>query len=117
VELGAGFELPTPRSLENFTGDFMFIPIYGVARLYPLAGSVAPYVTGRIGLNLYLGDDDYKAGGELESGAHLGIGAGIDINQIQIEVLFSASTGRAEVGPTWVDVTYSKVGASLGYRF
>ncbi len=117
VELGAGFELPTARSLENISGDFMFIPLYGVARLYPMVGSVAPYVTGRIGLNLYLGDDDYKGSGELESGGHLGLGAGIDMNRVQIEALLSVNTGRAEVGPTWVDVTYSKLGVSVGYRF
>jgi hypothetical protein len=117
VELGAGLELPNARSLENFNGEFMFIPIYVLARLYPITGPVAPYVAGRIGMNLFLADDDYKNNGDVESGAHLGIGAGIDINKIQIELLISANTGRLEVGSTCVDVTYSKVGVSVGYRF
>ncbi|MFZ5875041.1 MAG: outer membrane beta-barrel protein [Nitrospirota bacterium] len=117
VELGAGVELPNARSPENSSGEFIFIPIYGVARLYPLVGPVAPYVVGRIGMSLFLGDDDYKGNGDLESGAHLGIGAGIDIHRIQIEAMLSVSTGRAEVGPTWVDVSYSKLGVSMGYRF
>jgi hypothetical protein len=117
VELGAGIELPTARSLENLNGEFMFIPIYGVARLYPVVGSVAVYATGRIGVNLFLGDDDYKGSGELESGGHLGVGAGIEFNRIQIEALLAVNTGRREVGSTWVDVAYSKLGVSLGYRF
>jgi hypothetical protein len=118
VELGAGAELQFPRAMEDFTGDFGFIPIYLVARLFPLVGSVSPYVTGRIGANLFYGDDDYKGSATLEPGGHLGLGAGLLIQQrLQVEALYSVNTGIYELAGTSLDITYSKLGISIGYLF
>ncbi|MEW6683983.1 MAG: hypothetical protein AB1451_13880 [Nitrospirota bacterium] len=52
------------------------LPIYGVARLFPLVGSVSLYATGLLGFNLFFGDA-YKGSGSLEGGGHLGAGAGL----------------------------------------
>jgi hypothetical protein len=118
VELGVGGEVQFPRSQQDFTGDFGFIPIYGVARLFPVVGPVSLYATGRIGVNLFFGDDDYKGSGSLEGGGHLGAGAGLLVHQrVQVEALYSINTGVYEIGGTSFDITYSKVGISLGYLF
>lgn len=117
VELGAGFEAQSRRSQENISGDFQFIPIYGVARLYPMVGPVSPYVTGRIGLNLFFGDSNYKGSGDLEGGGHLGFGAGLVVQRVQFEALYSINTGTYTLGGTDFDVTYSKLGVSVGYVF
>jgi hypothetical protein len=118
VELGAGGEVQFPRSQQDFAGDFGFIPIYGVARLFPIVGPVSPYVTGRLGLNLFYGDSDYKGSGDLEGGGHLGAGAGLLIQQrLQVEALFSLNTGVYKVGGTSFDITYSNLGISVGYLF
>jgi hypothetical protein len=118
VELGAGGEIQFPRSQQDFTGDFGFIPIYLVARLFPVVGPVSPYVTGRIGAALFFGDDDYTGSGTLEPGGHLGVGAGLLIQQrLQVEALFSVNTGVYELGGTSFDIIYSKLGISVGYLF
>lgn len=118
VELGVGGEVQFPRSQQDFAGDFGFLPIYGVARLFPVVGSVSLYVTGRLGFNLFFGDDDYKGSGSLEGGGHLGAGAGLLIQErVQVEALYSINTGVYEVGGTSFDITYSKLGISVGYLF
>jgi hypothetical protein len=118
VELGAGAEIQFPRSQQDFTGDFGFIPIYVLARLFPVVGSVSPYVTGRIGASLFFGDDDYKGSGTLGPGGHLGLGAGLLIQQrLQVEALFSLNSGTYELAGTSFDIFYSKLGISVGYLF
>jgi hypothetical protein len=118
VELGAGAEIQFPRARKDFTGDFGFIPVYIVARLFPVVGPVSPYVTGRIGSSLFFGDDDYTSGGTLEFGGHIGVGAGLLIQQrLQVEALLSASTGANDLGGISVDIIYSKLGISVGYLF
>jgi hypothetical protein len=117
LELGAGFELQFPRSQQDFIGDFGFIPIYGLARFYPIVGPVAPYVIGRLGMSVFYGDDDYKGSGELEAGGHFGLGAGLVVHRVQFEALYSVNTGLYTIAGTEFDVTYSKWGISVGYVF
>lgn len=118
IELGAGAEIQFPRSQQDFTGDFGFIPIYVLARLFPVVGPVSPYVTGRIGASLFFGDDDYTGGGTLGPGGHIGLGAGLLIQQrLQFEALFSLNTGTYELSGTSFDIFYSKLGISVGYLF
>jgi hypothetical protein len=118
VELGVGGEFQFPRSRQDLAGEFGFIPIYGVARFFPVVGPVSLYASGRLGVNLFYGDDDYKGNASLEGGGHLGVGAGLLLHQrVQVEALYSVNTGVYENGGISLDVTYSKAGISVGYLF
>ncbi|MFQ5456794.1 MAG: hypothetical protein ACE5EA_11460 [Nitrospirota bacterium] len=66
TDMGVGIELQLPRSLKDFDGSFFFVPLYGVIRIQPALNDISPYLTGRMGYNFFMGDNDYKAGASLK---------------------------------------------------
>jgi hypothetical protein len=135
-DLGAGFELQSPRRLSDYEGKFSFLPIYGFLKIHPRAGDLTPYVIGQFGVAVFIGDDHYvsdiaKVGGmsagtnsgETRAGSHVGVGGGLVFNRhYQIELLFTADSGSI-VYPYHdyyvhdADIVYTKTTLSLGYRF
>jgi hypothetical protein len=119
VDLGAGIILQMPRSLEDYTGTFNFIPLYGVLRLKLDNQGATPYFIGQLGYNLFFGDSDYKGSADLEGGLYYGIGGGVIINQnILIELLYSVNRGTyGGLNGVDFDVDYSYIAINFGINF
>jgi hypothetical protein len=118
VDLGAGIILQMPRSLEDYTGTFNFIPLYGVMRLKLDNQGATPYFIGQLGYSLFFGDSDYKGSADLEGGLYYGIGGGVIINQnILIELLYAVSRGTYGLDGVDFDVDYYYITLNLGINF
>lgn len=122
IDLGGGLTWQFPRSMDDYDGDFYFIPLYGLIRIRSDSKETAPYFTGQIGYNLFYGDSDYKGSGELEAdlegGFYYGIGAGIIFKEhFLIEVLYSVNNGTVDFIGIDFDIEYSKFSILIGYNF
>ena len=118
LDIGGGITVQIPRSLENFQGDFYFVPLYGAIRVRFDTENVIPYFIGQFGYNFFDGDSDYKGIIDLDGGLYWGIGGGIITNQhFLIELLYSVNNGTGRAFGISGDVEYSKVTINLGYNF
>jgi hypothetical protein len=131
--LGGGLTLQSLRGLADGSGNFNFFPLYGMVKLRttPARGNVYEYIVGQLGYNFFGGDYSYRGGGTLDGGLYYGVGAGIMVHRIQLELLYSVDHGSAgnsgyiyddqnqaydyfkESG----DITYSKIGLNIGFLF
>jgi hypothetical protein len=118
VDLGAGGEFQFPRSPEDSSGEFYFIPLYAVGRV-KIPIPLHPYATGKIGYNFFLGNEDYKGtDGKLTGGLHYGFGAGIVVFKfLVVEGSYSIYSGVHEWGGSDFDTTYKAFGLKAGVKF
>ncbi len=128
VELGIGMTYQLPRAQEDYDGDFNFVPIYGLIKIYSATSDPSPYLIGQLGYDIfYKGDSDYKGELSLSGGIYYGIGAGLIFNRsFQIEGLYSINKGEGDYpggyyGGYYVpsmsfDIEYSKINLSIGFR-
>ena len=117
-DIGVGITYQFPRSIEDFEGDFNFIPIYFMIRARIETENIAPYFIGQLGYNFYEGEDEYKGTLDLEGGLYYGLGVGVIIKKpFIIEAIFSVNNGTAEGSNIEYDVEYSKVTLNFGYNF
>jgi hypothetical protein len=117
-DVGAGITIQIPRSVEDFEGDFMFIPVYGMIRARIETENVAPYFIGQLGYNFFLADDDYKGAADLTGGLYYGLGLGIIIKKhFLIEALYSVNNGTYELSSNELDIENSQVTLNFGYNF
>ncbi len=124
LDIGAGITYQFPRSQKDFDGDFNFVPLYGVARLKFSEGKISPYVVGQLGYSFFFGDDDYKGTddfeADLEGDVYYAIGGGAIFNNgFLFEVLYSVSSGTAEISDFNLDfdIEYSIITIAIGYVF
>lgn len=133
VLAGAGVAYMFPRKIEDSDGSIKFIPVYAVLNIPFAQGGVTPYITGQVGYNFFYIDSkledelDALVGDEClyleEGGLYWAIGGGIILeNNIMFEIIYSSSSAELSITPTlgdevWLDLTYTKVTASVGYRF
>ncbi len=118
-EFGAGLTLMVPRSLDEYTGDFYFIPVYGLFKIRSESEKIAHYFTGHFGYSFFLGDNEYEARGiSLKNDLYLAGGLGVIIgNKWQVEVLYTSNNGEIEIYGQNFEVEYKKVTLSLGITF
>ncbi len=125
-ELGAGVTYQLPRSLKKpYNGeDFNFIPIYSLAKInYSFNDDISSYLVGQLGYNFFDGNDKYKDDGDggkvsLKGGIYYGIGVGVVFQKkYQAELLYSMNNGEVSIENIDLDVEYSKIGLSFGYKF
>lgn len=134
VGLGGGLVLQSTRGLSGNSGNFDFAPLYALVkvRTNPSEKNTYEYLIGQVGYNLFEGDANYAGdNASFNGGLYWGVGAGIVVNRIQIELLYTENRGSAQdsgyqYDPTTTnlnyysesgDVTYSKVGLSIGFLF
>ena len=125
MDAGVGIEYQLARSLEGYSADFKFIPLYASVRYYPLGkaeeNGIVPFVTGRAGYCFFLGSYGYTAGQELQGGMYSALGLGLVIEQlIQFEAVYSVCNGNArQKGFKYetTDIRYSHLGLYCGIRF
>ena len=132
--LGGGLTIQTNRGLTGVPGNFSFMPIYGLAKLRTSPGrkGLYEYLLGQLGYNFFSGDMDYTGkGGTLGGGLYFGLGAGVSINRIQIELLYTEDRGSfSDSGYVYDDasgkfnyfnesgnIKYSKLGINVGFLF
>jgi hypothetical protein len=115
--LGGGIEGQFPRSADGEDGTFFFIPLYAVGRLQ-IPIPLHPYVTGKIGYNFFLGNEDYLMGGMTKGGLHYGFGAGIVIFKFLVaEGSYSVCNGMQEWSGADFDTTYKAWSIKAGVKF
>ena len=132
--LGGGMDIQSFRSLSDGSGSFSFMPIYGLikVRTNPGRNNSFEYLTGQIGYNFFDGDINYVGrDGSLDGGLYWGLGAGVSINRIRIELLYTENRGKAEDSGYLYDaaankynyfsesgdIKYSKFGLNIGFIF
>jgi hypothetical protein len=134
VGFGGGLTTQFDRGLQGMPGNFSFMPFYGLikVRTTPVGKNCYEYLIGQVGYNFFDGDMDYAGrNGSLDGGLYFGVGAGIAINRIQFELLYTQDNGSVsnygydynsqtnqynyftESG----DIRYSKLGISVGFIF
>jgi len=131
---GGGLDMQSFRSIPDVSGNFSFFPLYGLVKLRttPDSMNIYEYLIGQLGYNFFSGDFDYRGrNGSLDGGLYLGLGAGVTINNIQIELLYTQDRGKAsDFGYLYDDqadqfnyfsesgdIEYSKLGLSIGFLF
>jgi hypothetical protein len=126
---GGGLTIQSARGLAGTTGSFDFLPIYALVKLRttPTARNSYKYLEAQLGYNFFGGDRDYAGdNGTLDGGVYYGVGAGIAFNRLQFELLYTVDHGTAsDSGYDFNnnffsqsgDITYSKLGFSIGFQY
>jgi hypothetical protein len=134
IGLGGGLTLQSPRGLSNMPGTFSFAPLYALVKVRTTPGkrNFYEYLTGQVGYNFFGGDTSYLGrNSTFDGGLYCGVGAGVVINRIQLELLYTQTQGRANDwgylynsgSQTYAyfnesgDITYSKLGLNIGFIF
>lgn len=117
LDYGFGLEYQFSRSRTVTPGDFNFIPIYATGTYYfKDAGNdrVTPFVTARLGYDLFSGDNTYKGFNDLTGGIYFAVGGGVYIGDIgSVKLLYDVNNGSR--GDT--SLTYSKLRLLYSYQF
>jgi len=123
MSLGGGITYQLPRGVEGTdiptNSEFNFIPLYGLVK-YDLEEGA--YVVGHLGYNLFNGNDEFVAGGELGGGLYYAAGFGMNLAQfnnledMNVGLMYSVNNGT-HTGEDEVDVSYSKLSLTFNYNF
>ena len=132
--IGGGVDIQSLRSLSDGSGSFGFTPIYGLikARTNPGKRNSFEYLIGEIGYNFLDGDVNYAGrNGSLDGGLYFGVGAGVSINRVKVELLYTEDRGKVSDSGYMFnsatntynyftesgDIKYSKLGLNIGFIF
>ncbi|MBN1621073.1 MAG: outer membrane beta-barrel protein [Endomicrobiales bacterium] len=133
VQIGGGFEHQLMRKITALTLEgqsidlsgqdlaFRFAPFFGSLKVYlDTEGQVLPFLKFNLGYNLgFEASDDLDGSQTTIGGGYYAIGGGFKINKnFNAEVMYSKSSGStvAVFAPD-IDLSYSKIGISIGYLF
>ena len=118
VGIGAGVSACNPRDAKFDKGEFWMLPMYLSVKLRskPTQPYKYGYAVGHIGYNLFNPDDTLQKSVDMEGGLYYGLGFGIVVSHIVIELLYSFNNGKAGKEDK-VNFKYSKYTMSVGYAF
>ena len=131
---GGGLTIQSARGLADVTGNFAFTPIYALIKLRtaPTRRNHYKYLIGQVGYNFFSGDRDYRGSdGSLDGGLYFGVGAGVALNRVALELLYTEDRGKVRASGTIFDPTtgqsnafnesgdirYSKLGLNICFLF
>jgi len=138
IGIGPGAAYMLPRGVDEddaVDGKLSFLPVYGVLNIcLKSGGEITPFIVGQIGYSFGFMDstmkDDLESGIEeeigeevaleMEGGLYWGIGGGILLsNNIQIELVYNVNNGKITSDDVdgEIDVEYSKITVTVGYKF
>lgn len=119
AEFGGGIEYQLSRAQEDVSGNFNFIPMYALLRVFPLdTGRAGPCLTARAGYNAFDGDSSYSLGLPLHGGLYYAGGLGYVIDSYQLDIIYSVNNGYVELTPSVdADIRYTKLSLSMAARF
>lgn len=118
IAVGGGAEFQIPRAIKGSDAKFNFIPIYAAARLKMTEAENHPYITIRIGYNLFDGNSEFTGDDELDlkGGIFTGFGVGYETKRVFLEVGYAMNNGSIEIFGESLDTEYSKLQFSLGVK-
>lgn len=118
VGIGVGVSGCNPRDAKFTKGEFYTVPAYLSVKLRskPTQPYKYGYAVGHIGYNLFNPDDTLKKSVDMEGGLYYGVGIGIVVSHIVIELLYSFNNGKVGKEDK-IDFKYSKYTLSVGYAF
>ncbi len=128
IGLGGGASYGLGRGIdeEGEEGEFNFIPVYGLLKIWFPTPSVVPFGIVHVGYNFFFADDDFKGDLDTGGGLYWAIGGGIMFdNGVQLELLYATHNGTltgedSSEGFTMdidVELSYSKVTLAAGINF
>ncbi len=118
LEYGIGLEYQSERKFQDSSGKkISFIPIYGVVNYNFNGNGIKPYLTGRLGLDIFNANEVYKNGGSTECGVYWGLGGGFTRDNLVLELLYSGNHGHFKQQNTNTEIVYYKTSLSCGYKF
>lgn len=124
VLYGAGVEYQLPRNVDfgEDKAKMGFIPVYGVLRIQiPSKGNVTPELVGQLGYNIFNGDKAYKGSADLSGGIYWGIGAGLSVQKLIVQLMFKTNNGglKQDWGGADIkgDITNTQMNLTVGVRF
>ncbi len=118
---GFGCEYQIPRSLQIINYDINFIPFYFLLNMNLQSSkthnSFVPFISGKIGYNLFLPDDDYLDVEDVSGGIYYGGGFGIMLNEVFfIEGVYSVNNGKYDFLLENINIKYSKFTIYFGIK-
>lgn len=118
VGIGVGISGCNQRDVKFVKGEFWTLPMYLSVKLRskPTEPYKYGYVVGQVGYNLLNPNDTLKKSVDMEGGLYYGLGFGIVVSHIVIELLYSFNNGKAGKNDK-IDFKYSKYTMSIGYAF
>ncbi len=117
VYLGGGIQYQLQRELEDYGGNFGFLPIYAIGLINFLEDAkVNPGLIFNIGYNVaFYSDYAYSGECDLAGGLYLAIGGRVSINDsFFIEGLFKKFGGNANYEGVEFDLDYSTFSLGIG---
>ncbi len=124
VGLGGGACYQLGRGIDEpgfDKGEFNFIPVYGLLKIWFPTPSVIPFGIVHVGYNFFLADDDlFNEDLDRSGGLYWAIGGGVMFdNGVQIELLYSTHNGSLTGEAEGYDPSYgfytSDIDAQLSY--
>ena len=104
------------QNLKNYNS----FPLYGTAKYtFDTQTAVKPYVKGDLGYSFNNGDHDYGRLGKYkaEGGLYYGVGGGINVNNVNVELMYKENKGKYTVGSKDYKADYRRVALGVGYDF
>ena len=118
LDLGAGIILRVPQSQYDYSGNFNFLPIYGLIKTKINENRYLPYLFGQVGYNYFYGDDEYTGSGSLDGGLYYGFGIGANLTEVlSLELLYSINNGSIDYMNESYDVEFSSFTIQFGFTF
>jgi hypothetical protein len=127
LKVGGGVQYGFSRGLDvsGSSAEFSFIPVYGIVAYGFKLPMVNPYVIGRVGYNLFMGNDDFKNSADLKGGIYLTLGGGASFNipglplKPFVELNYAIDNGQLDFGSgtTAYDVSYRRLQVAAGASF
>ena len=111
MSIGGGLTYQLSRTFTDYpNAEMNFIPVYGLVK-YDLQDEA--YVVGHLGYNMFNGNEEFKEGAELGGGIYYAAGFGFTRDMFNGELIYTVNNGTFDE----LDVTYSKLSLSFGYKF
>ncbi|MDI6757854.1 MAG: hypothetical protein QME32_07535 [Endomicrobiia bacterium] len=127
VEVGGGLEYQMGRKIEKVDGVavtgpevlFNFVPIYGLVKVnFPAGEGATGFGKLQLGYSIiHSGNDAYKGTSTLGGGLHYGVGGGVVVSDVVLELMYSTYKGTLTEGANKADIDYTKIALSGGYKF
>jgi hypothetical protein len=120
--LGGGASFLLPRKATDYSGNFQFIPFYGIVSLRSkIDRDTYRYITGQLGYSILSGDNNFAGSGTLTGGLHYAVGAGMVFNDVVLELLYAVENGHYNysdaISSLDANIVYSRYTLNVGFRF
>lgn len=112
LEIGGGVSYQSHQDVEKLKNFDMYnsVPVYATAKYtFDTPVAVKPYIKGDLGYSINTNN--------AKDGVYYGVGAGLNINNFNVDVMYKENQGKYSVGTTDYKADYKRVALGVGYNF